>query len=264
MYPLSEKFPYNSTYAIQENKMGLGVELEGMELLKNHTGYFAIRGNEMVVKQSPLTQRDSYGRPSFKAGDIGLSINGYHPDHSRITSGHTGLKLDIYKYTGPTVSSVQMQDTTDKISNKERQVFTTTKTGSEMWNLKQVALDRAIAKTEGVREIVGLVNLGINIPYAIKSTINYARAVDDISEIKTQAIYMDRAIKFVNQSGIKMNDQLRNDTINYIFDGTLHSPEKGLMPNSLIIQHGTKIMNANGIQVQSLNEQLKINNKIPK
>ncbi len=30
--PLAEKFPYNSTYAFQENKMGLGRELEGLEL----------------------------------------------------------------------------------------------------------------------------------------------------------------------------------------------------------------------------------------
>ena len=31
--PLAEKFPYNSTYAFQENKLGLGRELEGLELV---------------------------------------------------------------------------------------------------------------------------------------------------------------------------------------------------------------------------------------
>ncbi|CAA7195464.1 DUF6443 domain-containing protein [Chryseobacterium potabilaquae] len=31
--PLSEKFPYNSTYAFQENKLGLGREFEGLELV---------------------------------------------------------------------------------------------------------------------------------------------------------------------------------------------------------------------------------------
>ncbi len=30
--PLAEKYPYNATYAFQENKMGLGRELEGLEL----------------------------------------------------------------------------------------------------------------------------------------------------------------------------------------------------------------------------------------
>ena len=34
--PLSENFPYNSTYAIQENKMGLGREFEGLELVLTH------------------------------------------------------------------------------------------------------------------------------------------------------------------------------------------------------------------------------------
>lgn len=31
--PLSEKFPYNSTYAFQENKLGMGREFEGLELV---------------------------------------------------------------------------------------------------------------------------------------------------------------------------------------------------------------------------------------
>ena len=31
--PLAEKYPYNSTYAFQENKLGLGRELEGLELI---------------------------------------------------------------------------------------------------------------------------------------------------------------------------------------------------------------------------------------
>lgn len=31
--PLAEKYPYNSTYAFQENKMGMGRELEGLELI---------------------------------------------------------------------------------------------------------------------------------------------------------------------------------------------------------------------------------------
>ena len=32
--PLSSEYPFNSTYAFQENKLGLGVELEGLELAK--------------------------------------------------------------------------------------------------------------------------------------------------------------------------------------------------------------------------------------
>src|SRR5690606_23623059 len=42
--PLAEKYPYNSTYAFQENKMGLGRELEGLELVLTH-GTWAKRGD---------------------------------------------------------------------------------------------------------------------------------------------------------------------------------------------------------------------------
>src|SRR5690606_28876285 len=45
--PLSEKYPYNSTYAFQENKMGLGRELEGLELVFTH-GTWAKREDKKV------------------------------------------------------------------------------------------------------------------------------------------------------------------------------------------------------------------------
>jgi len=39
--PLAEKYPYNSTFAFQENKMGMGRELEGLELVpRNPTASF--------------------------------------------------------------------------------------------------------------------------------------------------------------------------------------------------------------------------------
>lgn len=43
--PLAEKYAYNSTYAFQENKMGMGRELEGLELVLTH-GTFAQRGDK--------------------------------------------------------------------------------------------------------------------------------------------------------------------------------------------------------------------------
>jgi RHS repeat-associated protein len=48
--PLSEDYTYNSTYAFQENKMGMGIELEGLELYNNRgqenrtNDYSAIQG----------------------------------------------------------------------------------------------------------------------------------------------------------------------------------------------------------------------------
>ncbi|EJL68984.1 hypothetical protein PMI13_03423 [Chryseobacterium populi] len=76
--PLASKYPYNSTYAFQENKLGLGVELEGLELLKNHTGFFAINGNNMIVKRAPISQIDNNGYATFTPGVELLTLLGHH------------------------------------------------------------------------------------------------------------------------------------------------------------------------------------------
>ncbi|MCT3759796.1 hypothetical protein HZQ19_13300 [Elizabethkingia anophelis] len=74
---------------------------------------------------------------------------------------------------------------------------------------------------------------------------------------------MDQAIQLVDGSEINMTQQVRNDVVNYIFDGSLPNPSAGLMPNSLITQHGVEIMKSNGIQIQSIDEQLNKNKKLP-
>jgi len=258
--PLAEKFPYNSTYAIQENKMGMGIELEGLELLKNHTGFFAINGNKMTVKQAPITQRDSFGRPSFRAGDIGLSTSGYNPGGARMSSGTTGLKLDSYKYNGPVPAVVQMQNTRDKISNKGRQSFKTEKKGAEMWNLKQLAADNAISASSGIKESVKLIKLGINIPDAFKSLNDYTQASKDIRAIEGQATRMDDAINYVDSSGINMTTQTRNDVVNFVFDGTL--PSGTDTQNGLIIQNGLQILRDNKLPVNPSPAQENANRQI--
>ncbi|MGE8431839.1 hypothetical protein [Chryseobacterium joostei] len=73
---------------------------------------------------------------------------------------------------------------------------------------------------------------------------------------------MEKAIKYVDGSGIDMTSQTRNDVVNYVFDGTLPNPTAVLMPNSLIISNGTQIMKTNNITIQPLNEQLNANKKV--
>ena len=43
--PLASKYSYNSPYAFQENKLGLGIELEGAELLPFHSSIYQMRYN---------------------------------------------------------------------------------------------------------------------------------------------------------------------------------------------------------------------------
>lgn len=55
--PLSQKYPYNSTYAFQENKMGMGRELEGLELVEigmfSQTGFSTplLGTNEVIATE---------------------------------------------------------------------------------------------------------------------------------------------------------------------------------------------------------------------
>lgn len=226
--PLSEKFPYNSTYAIQENKMGMGIELEGLELLPHHSGYFAIGGNQMTVKQAPITQRDSFGRPSFRAGDIGLSTSGYNPDGARISSGTTGLKLNSYRYSGPTPSGAKMES----VRGDDRPTNIWTKTYDK-------GLDKAGKLYSGIKELYKLGDMAANIPDAIKSTSNYTQATKDVNSVLDQAGVMGDTINYVDSSGMKMGPQLRNDVVNYVFDGTL--PAGTDTQNGLIIQNGTSV-----------------------
>ncbi|WP_051882852.1 RHS repeat protein [Chryseobacterium formosense] len=249
--PLSEKFPYNSTYAIQENKMGMGIELEGLELLPHHSGYFAIKGNQMTVKQAPITQRDSFGRPSFRAGDIGLTTSGYNPNGARITDGTTGLKLNSYRYNGATGSDAKMES----VRGDDRPTNIWTK-------IYDKGIDKVTKGFSGIKEVVKNVKMGLDIPEAIKSTNDYVNAVKDINSIEKQATTMDKAIDLVNSSGINMNTQTRNDVTNFVFDGTL--PPGTDTQNGLIIQNGTSILNSNNIKIRPTQEQIKqteINNR---
>lgn len=85
--PLAENYPYNSTYAFQENKMGLGRELEGLELLPNDIYYYLLRkGAELKIKlETPRNNLNTAivnrvnagisGREKSNTNVAGLNIN---------------------------------------------------------------------------------------------------------------------------------------------------------------------------------------------
>lgn len=223
--------------------MGLGIELEGLELLPHNKGYFAINGNQMTVKQAPITQRDSFGRPAFTAGDIGLSTSGYNPNGARISTGTTGLKLNSYRYSGATASEAKMES----IRGNDRP--------SNIWNkIYDAGVDKAGKISSGVKELVKNGAMALDIPKAIKSTDDYVQASKDVKSIDFQATQMDYAIDLVNSSGIEMNTQTTNNVINYVFDGTL--PPGEAMQNSAIIQNGTSILNSNNLPVRPTPQQV--------
>ncbi|MEI3791441.1 MULTISPECIES: DUF6443 domain-containing protein [unclassified Chryseobacterium] len=246
--PLAEKFPHNSTYAFQENMIGKGIELEGLELLPNNSGYFAIRGNEMVVKQAPASQRDSFGRPSFTAADIGLTTRGYNPTAPRISTGETGLKLKSYNYSGSKAEDLSMESAETK-SMAEQEIET------EKPNKLAMAKEKLTTVADGVKELMNNAFIAMDIPAAIKSVDDHVKAAKDIKSVEFNATQMDLAIDYVNSSKIKMNQQTKNDVTNYVYDGQL--PGKGLMQNSAIIQTGNAILKANKAPIRPTQDQIR-------
>lgn len=57
--PLAEDYAYNSTYAFQENKLGMGIELEGLELARQRGGVNDIVGGATkALKESTNVRRE--------------------------------------------------------------------------------------------------------------------------------------------------------------------------------------------------------------
>ncbi len=76
--PLSADFPHNSTYALQENKFGRGVELEGLELSDFVSGAFAAIAEDNLPAASSYTKSggSSAYQTGVKAGHIISMVSG--------------------------------------------------------------------------------------------------------------------------------------------------------------------------------------------
>lgn len=243
--PLAAKYPYNSTYAIQENKMGMGVELEGLELLPCNTGFFAIRGNEVKVKRAPVSQTyiggDGLRHASFTAGGIGLTPSGYNPNALSFSQGGTGFQIDKYKYKGPLPNEAKMEN----LRGDDRP--------TNIWNkIYDADINKASTASSGIKELYKQIQLIINLPNLFESNSNYVQAVNDVKSVEAQAMRMDDAINLVDSSGIEMDSTLRGYLINYVFDGTLPNPNGGLMPNSNVIINGNSILRSNNLPIPPL------------
>ena len=82
--PLAEKYAYNSVYALQENKFGMGVELEGKELLPWHQ------------EQTPIVVRPSNVREGMKtdvssSSSIGIQFGA----EAKLLGFPVGLSFDL-------------------------------------------------------------------------------------------------------------------------------------------------------------------------
>ena len=117
--PLAADYVYNSTYAFQENKLGLGTELEGAELRKhewldkegnNHVDYTA---NIKVVNNSSASQKDIISYATDVANSITSKFSGTDADGNIVSMS---VKLE---FVDEISSSDYAFEFTDKVMEKD-------------------------------------------------------------------------------------------------------------------------------------------------
>lgn len=247
--PLAAKYPYNTPYAIQENKLGLGRELEGLELVPRgteifehivtQTPYGATTSVATVAANVPSSQKDMHGNAVFDAGSIGLTTTGYNPDQAEFTTGKGFILPER-----PEAPQEQ-----EMIDGKDVNPAKPIGRGDFLDVVKLVA-DVIVGATDKVRGISEAKN---NL---------YNTAVKDVINTTDQAQKMGIAGGIVNQAMPNANPQFKANVTNYVFSGQL--PTTNLMQNSGIITQGNAIMKSNNIPIQGQPEPTPAPTPIPK
>ena len=82
--PLAEKYNYNSTYAFGENKLGMGIELEGLEVFPTELAvWFSIKASELKAKFNGGAQKVANANNPMKLAVQRADPN-FDPERARI------------------------------------------------------------------------------------------------------------------------------------------------------------------------------------
>lgn len=211
--PLSEKYAYNSTYAFQENKMGLGRELEGLELLQE-------RG---LITATGMTVNDIYHKgplPSF------MSYLNYKSGYSAPQG------MDVAELPSGARGMGKWNNTDGHFTS--------------------FAGDSKLTKALGIVELIKLLNTAMDVPGEIKAMGESAKAVDYRDILTYQLDAMQTAQEVVNNADLKLDAKTKTEITNYIFDGRLPNDINSRSNSVVNLGSKTNIVNmANSIMRQN-------------
>jgi|GEM_PF-6845192 len=253
--PLAPKYPHNSTYAFAENKVTMGIDLEGLELLPFNSAWFrSVSQNkpsgqrvQVVTTNVPSVFKDASGSPLFSAGSVGVTPKGAMADKGeQLRSGNNLPRNPQYSW------SLDAQPTASTSGGK---------VGNNLDN-NQAFADKTGATGSALQEI--------NNWY---QTFKNGGSVDiwnAYGELSTNTKSFDKATKSIGALpfGMTTSDAQRGDLINFVNDGTLPTIDVKNLQQSLqygmqIMQSGIQIMNKNKIQVrESTNETYQLYSKL--
>lgn len=213
--PLAEKYPYNSTYAFQENKMGLGRELEGLEL----------RQDRGMIISTGMTQYDVYTTDPLPNYMSSYTLRPDKPDP-------------------------QLMDT-DELPSGARGMG---KWNDQDGSFTSFAGDAKATKALGIFEVLKLIKTGIDGVEGMEKTSENVKAVNYMGKLTDQFKDMITAQDVVNKANLKLDTKTQTEITNYIFNGSLpkdidkrNNSVVFLNSKTNIVNTANSIMRKNGI-----------------
>jgi len=249
--PLAHKYSHNSTYAYAENKVTIGIDLEGLELLPFNSAWFRAATEsksqaqyggtkvwkdrvDIVVDNVPKVFRDASGSPLFNASSVGVTPEGktVAGNGAQLRSGNDLPPIPEWSWSNPNITP---NDQT---------------AGGYLGN--DVKNNRAFADQH--RRSVSILTEGYKWydTYANKVPVwnAYGQLYDNQNSF-------DNAVKMVgkNPMGFGTTPGMRVDVVNFVNDGSLPTLNVSDLKSSLqyglqIMQTGVNIMNQYGVGVQ--------------
>jgi RHS repeat-associated protein len=162
--PLAEKYPYNSTYAFQENKMGMGRELEGLEIVlinptkstsdeaHRQADQTIVNGAKNIPNSSTMITVTAHGGPTGMANDVrggrvttAKELNSLlNRNSSDWKNKESGDEMTVVLYSCRTGANVK-----DKDGESTKPSFAQTISGSkEFENVEVIAPDQRMYFSE--------------------------------------------------------------------------------------------------------------------
>ncbi|MCX2679345.1 DUF6443 domain-containing protein [Galbibacter sp. EGI 63066] len=231
--PLAQDYAYNSTYAFQENKIGMGRELEGAEILRNNTGWFKIElmfgaNNNVSLRNNnvPSVFKNNYNQPLFSAASVGLNGSGLNNNTSEPTILPSNDLPNIPEWTMGGYDNV----VSDELGY-----------GYQIHNR-----NRTGGKIEGLLFLFNLYDTYDN-------KVPIWKAYD---QLKSNLTGFDKAIGLVNNSSLNESVKFKFDVINFVYDGSLpigdvnkYGIEMPSINQFEVLEAGMKILNDNGLSI---------------
>ncbi|WP_370032348.1 RHS repeat-associated core domain-containing protein [Flavobacterium sp. 28YEA47A] len=205
--PLAESYPYNSTYTFQENKMGMGRELEGLELLPNDVFNYLLREGA-ILKTKLEAPRKNLNTAIINRVNAGIS--GREKSNTNVAGLNINKVVD-YGVMGQSVKKI-VQETKTTTKKIVRDGASGMETGGDVITTAGIVTGQpeVIAIGQGISGVGKTINATIDIAEG-----NYTKVTETaVKEVVTGGL------------GTAAKSSTNNEVQEYIIDAQIQALDK--------------------------------------